>query len=347
MANFSSRGPTRTAASSPTSWRPGTHIQGAASQDPGLRRRRRLRRRRATGSPHVAGLALLPGGQTLYTWSSGTSHVDPGRRRRRVAGLQLLRPRAQPGRRPSPAMLKALLLNSPRYLDGAGTAADRCPSNRPGLGRRRRRARSSTARTARSWRPGHLLTATGQDLRTDRYRSRTTRAVPRHAGLDRRPRQHDRQRLRERPRPRGDASAGSTYKGNVFSGAHSHRAASPTPATTSRTCSCPAGTAGAFTVRVIARNARPATACRQRQPPRPGLRAGDLQRQHHAGAALDQARVTTSDAAGNDDGVVDRRDDRRPGWRAEPGRRARPRCYRCACPDRRERHGARRCVGLR
>ena len=62
-----------------------------------------------------------PAGQTLYTWSSGTSHSAPA-----IAGTASLVWNyygrvLKLGATPSPAMLKALLLNSTRYLNGVST----------------------------------------------------------------------------------------------------------------------------------------------------------------------------------------------------------------------------------
>ncbi|MGC9347133.1 MAG: S8 family serine peptidase, partial [Anaerolineae bacterium] len=119
MASFSSRGPTDDGRVKPEIVAPGTHIQGAASQTPNY-----------TGD--FVCDAYHPSGQTLYAASSGTSHATPA-----VAGAASLLFRyyqdafdAEP---PSPAMAKAYLVNSARYLDGEG-AADTLPSNRQGYG---------------------------------------------------------------------------------------------------------------------------------------------------------------------------------------------------------------------
>jgi hypothetical protein len=122
MAIFSSRGPTDDGRIKPDIVAPGTRIQGAASQTSGY-----------TGSGVCN--KYWPSDQQLYklyTWSSGTSHATPA-----IAGalslidhylrLQL----GQPA--PSPAMLKAYLLNSARYLTGDG-AGSTLPSNDQGWG---------------------------------------------------------------------------------------------------------------------------------------------------------------------------------------------------------------------
>ncbi len=108
IASYSSRGPTADGRAKPDLVAPGTHVQGPATQDP------------AYNFNYVCA-PYYPAGQTLYTWSTGTSHSTPA-----VAGAAQLASEyysrvLAPGQTPSPAMLKALLLNSPRFL--TGTAA--------------------------------------------------------------------------------------------------------------------------------------------------------------------------------------------------------------------------------
>lgn len=124
LAGFSSRGPTSDGRLKPDIIAAGTHIQGAASQDAGYNATGLC----GAGPPNLKG-AYYPIGQTLYTWSSGTSHSTPA-----VAGAASLvynyyQRVLKPGQTPSPAMLKALLLNSPRYLNGLDTGG-----SLPGLG---------------------------------------------------------------------------------------------------------------------------------------------------------------------------------------------------------------------
>jgi len=119
IAGFSSRGPTADGRVKPELVAPGTHIQGAATQ-----------------SPTYTGAYICdkyrPYGQTLYAASSGTSHAAPA-----VAGAASLFTHywqtnfsAAP---PSPAMVKAYLVNAARYLDGNGSG-DTLPSNNQGYG---------------------------------------------------------------------------------------------------------------------------------------------------------------------------------------------------------------------
>jgi len=76
--------------------------------------------------------AYWPSGQTLYSWSSGTSHATPA-----VAGAAALVYQYFLNRgwsAPSPAMVKAQLMNSARYLTGRD-GNDTLPSNAQGMGR--------------------------------------------------------------------------------------------------------------------------------------------------------------------------------------------------------------------
>jgi hypothetical protein len=120
IAAFSSRGPTDDGRIKPDLVAPGTHIQGAASQSSNY-----------PSGPYVCD-TYHPSGQLLYAASSGTSHATPG-----VAGAAALLTHfyrdhlAEPA--PSPAMLKAYLINSAQYLDGVGSG-DTLPSNAQGYG---------------------------------------------------------------------------------------------------------------------------------------------------------------------------------------------------------------------
>ena len=119
IISFSSRGPTSDGRKKPDLMAPGTHIQGAASR-----------------SANYDGSGVCnqywPAGQTLYAWSSGTSHSTPG-----IAGAVALARQwfaNQGWGTPSPAMLKAFLGATPTYMTGVG-ANDTLPSNNQGYGR--------------------------------------------------------------------------------------------------------------------------------------------------------------------------------------------------------------------
>ncbi|WP_370246778.1 S8 family serine peptidase [Nocardioides sp.] len=125
LAAFSSRGPTDDGRIKPDLVAAGTHLEGLASLAPG-----------ADGSgvcgPVPAG-RFRPAGQTLYTWSSGTSHSTPA-----VAGAAALAQNyygrvLAPGLTASPAMLKALLLGTADHLDGQDTGGP-LPSPTQGWG---------------------------------------------------------------------------------------------------------------------------------------------------------------------------------------------------------------------
>ncbi len=111
IAGYSSRGPTNDERAKPDLVAPGSHIQGPASQDPGFN---------GMGVCGSMQGAYYPPEQMLYTWSTGTSHSAPA-----VAGsVSLLSEyyarEMLPGKTPSPAMIKALMVNSTRFLQGDG-----------------------------------------------------------------------------------------------------------------------------------------------------------------------------------------------------------------------------------
>jgi hypothetical protein len=127
IASFSSRGPTLDGRAKPDIVAPGTHVQGPASLAPGYTGRS------VCGREHTFGGPYYPANQNLYTWSSGTSHATPA-----IAGVAQLAWQyygrvLRPGKTPSPAMVKAFILNTPRYLTGEG-AGDALPSPAQGWG---------------------------------------------------------------------------------------------------------------------------------------------------------------------------------------------------------------------
>ena len=119
---FSSRGPVNSSGGDgrwkPEVMAPGTHIQAGVPQS------------------NYSGTGVCnqywPSGQTLYGWSSGTSHSTPAV----AGGAALVRQwflnQALPA--PSPAMNKAVIVNSSEYMTGVG-ANDTLPSNSQGMGR--------------------------------------------------------------------------------------------------------------------------------------------------------------------------------------------------------------------
>jgi hypothetical protein len=123
IVGFSSGGPTQDARSKPDLVAPGSHISGAATQDPAYE----------TKADRDIGLCTryFPMGQKLYALSSGTSHSTPA-----VAGAAALAfwwLRNTLKAEPSPALVKAFLLNSARYLTGR-FGADNLPGAKQGWG---------------------------------------------------------------------------------------------------------------------------------------------------------------------------------------------------------------------
>jgi hypothetical protein len=115
---FSSRGPTKDGRTKPDIVAPAAHIHGAASQYDGY-----------VGDG--VSDTYNPTGQTLYAESSGTSHSCPAV----SAASALLRQWFinKGYTPPSPAMNKAWIMNSARYLTGE-YANDDLPSNTQGMG---------------------------------------------------------------------------------------------------------------------------------------------------------------------------------------------------------------------
>lgn len=129
IADFSSRGPTADGRIKPDIVAPGTFVHGAASRPEfngsgvcGA----------ATNDGQAPGADALFPAATGYTWSSGTSHSTPA-----VAGYASLASeflaREHGHAEPSPALLKAFILNSARYLDGDG-AGEELPGDAQGFG---------------------------------------------------------------------------------------------------------------------------------------------------------------------------------------------------------------------
>jgi hypothetical protein len=119
MIYFSSGGPTADGRTKPDIVAPGTHIQGARSQS------------RSYNAGGVCGPFNYPLGQSLYTWSSGTSHAAPAVSGGAAIVRQLFQQSA--GHAPSPAMVKAYLTNSASYLTGL-MAGDSLPGANQGWG---------------------------------------------------------------------------------------------------------------------------------------------------------------------------------------------------------------------
>ncbi|MCC6179384.1 MAG: S8 family serine peptidase [Chloroflexi bacterium] len=294
LTSFSSRGPTDDNRVKPDIVAPGAHVQAAASQATSYNGGR------VCGAGD--GSSYYPAGQTLYTWSTGTSHSAPA-----VAGATSLLYNyygrvLKPGQTPSPAMLKALLLNAPRYLTGVDTG-DTLPSPKQGWGDvnlgllfddtfrymvDQDRLLTATGQQ-QVW--GGSVTQAGRPFRvtlvwTDPPGSTTGNAFVNDLDLE-------------------VTIGGTAYRGNVFSGANSTTGGSFDTRNNVESVFLPAGVTGAFTVRVIARNlagdAVPGNATALDQDFALVISNGDAA----TIPGLMLGGVTTSDAAGDNDGAAD------------------------------------------
>jgi subtilisin-like proprotein convertase family protein len=236
IISFSGRGPTSDARKKPEIVAPGTHIEGAAS--------------RATGYDG-SGVCnqYWPTGQTLYAWSSGTSHSTPA-----IAGTCALirqyyiNTALTP---PSPAMLKAEIAASATYMTGVG-AGGTLWSNSQGFGRVNMArtfdgsARIRVDQTEVLGASGATHTVTGSIVNT---------SLPFRVALV----------WTDAPGPTtGNAyvnnldlevTVGATlYRGNVFSGASSISGGTADPANNTECVFLPAGTSGSFSITVRGTN---------------------------------------------------------------------------------------------
>ncbi len=262
IAFFSSRGPCNDGRIKPDICAPGTHITGGAPQSS------------PPPSPTGTGGGLacfagtgvcgLPGsgttgnvsnyfpfGQQFYTESSGTSHSTPCV----VGACALLRQyfinnSLTP---PSPAMTKAFLVNSARYMTGSG-ANDTLPSNNQGMGELNLgTAFDGVSRVLNDELPINKFTATGQTRTfigtvtdnskpfrvtlawTDAPGSTTGNAYNNDLDLV--------------------VTVGTnTYLGNVFSGQYSTTGGSADQKNNVESVFLPAGVSGVYTVTVSAAN---------------------------------------------------------------------------------------------
>ena len=237
IASFSSRGPTNDGRKKPDLVAPGTHIIGAATQASGY-----------TG----AGVSckFYPSGQTLYAISSGTSHSTPAA----SGAASLLYKWYQTrfgGQPPSPAMLKAYMVNSTRYLTGS-SANDTLPSNNQGYGIiDLGRSFDSVPRVVHD--QATLFGATGQSYQLNGAVADSSKPF--------------RVSLAWTDAPGSTVGAayvnnldlevqlsGQVYKGNVFSGANSVPGGTADSRNNVESVFIPAGVSGNFTITVKATN---------------------------------------------------------------------------------------------
>lgn len=239
IISFSSRGPVNSAGGDgrikPDIVAPGTHIEAGIPQS------------NYDGSSVCD--KFFPAGQTLYGWSSGTSHSTPG-----VAGGAALVYQDFLNKSlsaPSPAMVKAVLMNSAAYMSGTG-AGGNLPSNSQGMGRMdlgRLFDGSSRVLTDQT----QVLGATGQTYQVTGSIVDTAKPF--------------RVTLAWTDAPGATTGGpwvnnldlevtvgGVTYKGNVFSGANSASGGTADSKNNVESVFLPAGTSGNFTITVKATN---------------------------------------------------------------------------------------------
>ncbi|MCI0485795.1 MAG: S8 family serine peptidase [Blastocatellia bacterium] len=237
---FSSGGPLDDGRMKPDIAAPGTHIQGAASQHPDFEGSR------VCGEDFDK--PYFPAGQTLYTWSSGTSHATP-----QVAGAAALVRQIflNRGQEASAAFVKAMLLNSTRYIAGE-LAGGSLPHLRQGWGLMDiGRALDDTPRILVD--QTHTFTESGQEMII--------------TGQIRDPARPFRVTLCWSDAPGFSAFApwvndldleitinGQVYNGNNFKGDESQAGGEPDTRNNVESVWLPAGTAGAFAIRVRAAN---------------------------------------------------------------------------------------------
>ena len=252
LGSFSSRGPCTDGRHKPDIIAPGTHVSGGVAQAsyPGLNGTADAC---FTGKEVSGGVnsPFFPSGQQFYTASSGTSHSAPAV----AGGCALLRQYFinHYSYAPSPAMTKAFLMNSARYMNGSG-ANDSLWSDSQGMGEMNLGTGfDGVPRMLRDELGIDMFTASGQTRTftgtisnsakpfrvtvawTDAPGSTTGNAYNNNLDLT-------------------VQVGGITYKGNVFSGDHSVPGGLADLKNNVESVFLPAGISGAFTVTVTAAN---------------------------------------------------------------------------------------------
>ncbi len=258
IIGFSSRGPTSDGRKKPDIVAPGTHVTGGVAQStvvsPVSGNGAQVACFNANGVCAGTGTNnFFPVGQQWYTASSGTSHSTPA-----IAGVAALVRQHFVNNSfaaPSPAMTKGIIMNSARYMNGAG-ANDNLFSNNQGMGMvslNNYFSIFSAARVLRDQLPADKFTATGQQriitgtvadnskpfrvtlAYSDAPGSTTGNAYVNNLDLE-------------------VTVGGQTYLGNVFTGGNSSTGGTADARNNVESVFVPAGVSGNFVIKVKATN---------------------------------------------------------------------------------------------
>jgi hypothetical protein len=252
IPNFSSRGPTADGRKKPDIMAPGTHITGGVAQEanPGVNGTALACFDGSGVSGGPGGSNFFPlGGQQFYTASNGTSHSCPA-----VAGGAALVRQHFINKligEASPAMTKAYLMNSARYMTGTG-ANDTLWSNNQGMGEMNLGvAFDSVPRILRDQLPGEMFTASGQTRAYIGTIADVTKPFRVTLGWTDAPGSTVGDTFRN-DLDLSVTAGGNTYRGNVFAGAYSSTGGAADPRNNVESVAIPAGVSGAFTVLITA-----------------------------------------------------------------------------------------------
>ena len=248
IIGFSSRGPTNDLRIKPDLIAPGTHVSGPASRDGSFNGKEVCG---GPGNLPDGTNPYYPAGQISYTWSSGTSHSAPAVAGAATLAYEYYTRALSPGKTPSAAMLKALLLNTGRYLTGVG-AGGNLPGNSQGWGGINLSALyTSTTRSVAD--QSYLFSSTGQTYTATGTVANSTRPF--------------RITLAWTDAPGSTAGnayvndldlavsvGGQTYKGNVFSGENSVAGGTADARDNVEGVYLPAGVSGTYVLTVTAKN---------------------------------------------------------------------------------------------
>ena len=255
IADFSSRGPCSDGRHKPELVAPGTHVSGGVAQvfGPGAN---------GTADPCFVANGLISGGpsnslfwplgQEFYSASSGTSQAAPGV----AGGCALLRQYfinnfTNP---PSPAMTKAWLMNSARYLTGA-SANDALWSDTQGMGEMDLGvAFDGVPRMARDEMTADLFTASGQTRTFTGVVADTNQPLRVTLAWTDAPGSTTSSSALNNDLDLEVLSEGVVYKGNVFGGPWSTNGGCADSTNNAESVFLPPGTCGSFVVRVVAAN---------------------------------------------------------------------------------------------